>query len=466
MLFDLFISHATEDKDSVVRPLANRLEAEHLHVWYDEFTLRLGDSLRRSIDLGLAKSRYGIVVLSHSFFAKQWPQRELDGLVARETSGGEHVILPVWHGITKAEICEYSPTLADLVAVPSSDGIDQIVEKILRVVRPVGSPLIVARDRLITFGLSPPVVTDEWWLDVVEASNREYPWGMRPHQETWGYWTFPLPEGEGPFDRGEKLAWTAMQMSWSAEAESRRVCQVTPPEEVLDFIDSQPGLAETCHDFPHFLATYAPQLTMPGFGGAFEPVFDELLERSIHERTGKRGGTALTTDGAPPKCDEYIALHHRSFCGYTPDMLACQFVMGDYAGPPCRFYAIADYAFWFLSEASSWMPDRIRQVLLAGMKDWAQWLWTDKIPASEREMGIEPYPGVGSLAEFLFGLETIQHLELGPAARNDLLQRISITKALLPLPENQEEIANAFLSAGFIEAWLLDERRRRRKANQ
>lgn len=82
--WDVFVSHATEDKDEVVRPLVNELVARDVRVWYDEFELRIGDSLRRKIDTGLARSRFGVVVLSRSFFAKNWPQYELDGLVTRE----------------------------------------------------------------------------------------------------------------------------------------------------------------------------------------------------------------------------------------------------------------------------------------------------------------------------------------------------------------------------------------------
>jgi hypothetical protein len=86
--WDAFISHAWEDKESFVRPLAHALTALGAAVWYDEFSLKLGDSLSASIDRGLASSRYGIVVLSKAFIAKRWPQRELQGLVAREMEGG------------------------------------------------------------------------------------------------------------------------------------------------------------------------------------------------------------------------------------------------------------------------------------------------------------------------------------------------------------------------------------------
>lgn len=92
--YDVFISHASEDKDAVVRPLANALRNGGLRVWFDEFELRIGDSLRRKIDHGLATSRFGVVVLSHAFFGKGWTNYELDGIVTRTVSG-EQVILPI-----------------------------------------------------------------------------------------------------------------------------------------------------------------------------------------------------------------------------------------------------------------------------------------------------------------------------------------------------------------------------------
>ena len=84
MLYDVFICHASEDKDDFVRPLAEALRAHHIEVWYDEFSLRVGDGLRQAIDRGLVNSQFGIVVLSPAFFRKRWTQRELNGLVARE----------------------------------------------------------------------------------------------------------------------------------------------------------------------------------------------------------------------------------------------------------------------------------------------------------------------------------------------------------------------------------------------
>lgn len=122
MLFDVFVSHASEDKDDIVRPLAERLRDAHIEVWYDEFSLSVGGSLRRSIDRGLAQSRFGIVVLSPAFLAKQWTQWELDGLVARQISAESDLILPVWHNVSKTDVLAFSPPLADRVAVLTSEG--------------------------------------------------------------------------------------------------------------------------------------------------------------------------------------------------------------------------------------------------------------------------------------------------------------------------------------------------------
>jgi hypothetical protein len=135
-VWDVFISHASEDKASVARPLTEALQARRLSVWLDDFELRIGDSLRRKIDAGLANSAFGVVVLSRNFFAKGWPQYELDGLVTREVSG-EQALLPVWHEITKEEVMGHSPSLAGRIARSTAQfTIEEIAQEIAEVVRP------------------------------------------------------------------------------------------------------------------------------------------------------------------------------------------------------------------------------------------------------------------------------------------------------------------------------------------
>lgn len=114
--YDVFICHASEDKGAFVEPLAHELDRMGLYVWYDEFELNIGDSLRESIDEGLSESHFGVVVLSKAFFEKDWPQYELNGLTAREIDG-DTVILPIWYQVDRSDIMEYSPPLADKIAI-------------------------------------------------------------------------------------------------------------------------------------------------------------------------------------------------------------------------------------------------------------------------------------------------------------------------------------------------------------
>lgn len=117
--YDFFICHASGDKDSIVRDLALALKSRGKEIWYDEFSLSVGDSLRESVDKGLASSRFGVVILSRTFFGRTWPQQELNGLVSLETTG-ERRILPVWHEISKDEVAKHSPMLADRIALNTS----------------------------------------------------------------------------------------------------------------------------------------------------------------------------------------------------------------------------------------------------------------------------------------------------------------------------------------------------------
>lgn len=132
--YDVFISHASEDKDSVARPLANALVGLGLSVWYDEFELKIGDSLRRKIDNGLAHSNFGVVVISKNFISKGWTNYELDGLITRSLTG-EQQLLPIWHEITKQEVINYSPSLADKVARNTvTNTIEEIAEEIAELI--------------------------------------------------------------------------------------------------------------------------------------------------------------------------------------------------------------------------------------------------------------------------------------------------------------------------------------------
>ena len=128
--WDVFISHASEDKKDVVEPLAKELRSRNLKVWYDKWVLKIGDRLLEKIDYGLLQSRYGIVVLSPNFLRKDWPKNELDGLIQKEVKGRK-VILPIWHNLRRSELISYSPVLAGRLAGSTETGIKALAEELI-----------------------------------------------------------------------------------------------------------------------------------------------------------------------------------------------------------------------------------------------------------------------------------------------------------------------------------------------
>jgi hypothetical protein len=119
-LTDIFLSHASEDKDEIARPLREALEDRGLTVWFDELKIKVGHSIRQEIEKGIEGARFGVVILSPSFFAKQWTQAELDALFTKKIDSGRSLILPIWHRVTKDEVATQSPLLAGLLALNSA----------------------------------------------------------------------------------------------------------------------------------------------------------------------------------------------------------------------------------------------------------------------------------------------------------------------------------------------------------
>jgi len=465
MLYDIFICHAFEDKKAFVRPLAEKLREKNVEVWYDDFTLKLGDSIRRSLDKGLRKSRFGVVVLSKAFFEKEWPQYELDGLTEREIKGKEKIILPIWHKITHEDVMKYSPSLACKRAISTDEGLTQVVKAILDVTHPQESPLIAARDILIEWGVNPPVITDQHWLEIVEASNRIPSIGaVIPDQSSWGRWYFPLPSKEGGGKSwGERLAWTAMQMGWEKSAEEIPITPLTHPKEVLEFIHSNPGLYETCLTFPGLLAEYAPQLTIPGFGGDLEDAIEEEYTKSCKKRAldranNSRCGSGLTMNQKCPLCDEEWAVRHPTFCDYESATIASSYFAGGMFGPPVSPYEHADHIFWLLSRESSWLPKNLRDTLIAGMKNWTAWLWWSHSIASDGS-----WESCGALAEALIDAINKHRFKRTTRVEDDLINRIKQTVEILKLPEKPITIMKRFFAQQFPEHYIEKERKIRKK---
>jgi hypothetical protein len=135
-IWDAFISHASEDKDEIARPLFEFLSKCGANIWFDEDAIALGDSLTRAIDNGLSMSNYGIVIISQKFIEKDFTDYELRGLLAKEM-GADKVIIPIWHNLSREDILRFSPTLADKYAiVTNKNPLQNLGMQILKVICP------------------------------------------------------------------------------------------------------------------------------------------------------------------------------------------------------------------------------------------------------------------------------------------------------------------------------------------
>ena len=443
MLYDVFISHASEDKDSFVRPLAAALKEKHIEVWYDEFSLQVGDSLRESIDLGLAKSTFGIVVLSPNFFSKGWAKRELNGLVARETAEDRRLILPIWHDIDKDEILKHSPILADVLGILTAKGLEFVVEALVRRIRPDESPLLTARNFLIGKGFEPPIISDEWWLNLVEIKEADLKF---PDLNNGLRWIFPLPfkhEAIGR-ERGLNIAWTALQMDWSQEGTERKICQLTHPEIVLRYLKKWPGLWECAQENPEILALYVPQLTIPGFDVGLEATFDNLLKASDTGYSLLGYGRPDTTDEKEPLCGDVIAWRHPTFGNYTASELAKSFVSAHTHSYSRNLYSHSECLTWLISDESGWLPPKISRMLLEGMScSPFEWYST----GSSENMWLH---------------DAIYDKHFKPRSKPNITSETKIaaskmfSEAILKLGINAagQDLANRFFEFGFIEKLL------------
>jgi hypothetical protein len=434
--FDLFVSHASEDKERFVRPLVRLLEDAGLDVWFDEASLRPGDSLIQSIEKGLSRSRFGIVVLSPSFFDKRWPRAELDALTSRELATGERVLLPVWLDVDAVEVREYSPLLADRYAIVGSRGLEYVASAISQRVRPGGSPLAIARELLADRGIATPPPSDPWWLDVVESSTEPDYINIHSGLFRWG---FPLPPSdEDATLRGRRLAQAVMRDDWMAEADRRPISQLTRPEVVHEFIREMPGLFDTCLAYPHYLGSYAPQLLIPGFGGPFESHFDDWLATE----QGRNRGSLDT-----------VAWHLADYSDQDAGSLACDYVQGELHGPQTMYFdEHIDYFFWALSSESEWMPTHARQTFIRGMAEWGVWAPSGAYDAR-------------NASEALLGALLRQREGRGPVSRDEVLPLLipaaERSRVAVGLPESAEELARRLLATGAVELYGLDRQAKR-----
>lgn len=225
---DTFICHASEDKDAIARPLHGALINAGVNSWLDESEIRLGRSIRQSIDHGLANCRSATMILSRSFFEKNWTQYEMDGIVGRANQG-EILLFPIQHGITIQEIRGYSPSLAGLSMWNSSNRTpeeiaseiaDQLGVTIFNTPEPIANESEAPGSR----PAQPVTARTFGTFYVAPANTPELPPGAQPETDPrWVYSMRGTPEGWIPvLDNNVELEYVIednllrIQLAWGS----------------------------------------------------------------------------------------------------------------------------------------------------------------------------------------------------------------------------------------------------------
>jgi hypothetical protein len=128
-----FVCHDSRNKEAIARPIAIGLAKLMCTVWFDEFSLKVGDRLRESIEKGLKECKKCVLVLTPEFFGNSgWTKVEFNSIFTRELMEKSDFVMPVWAGVTKREVFDYSPSLVDRVAVDWNLGQDEVVRRLFR----------------------------------------------------------------------------------------------------------------------------------------------------------------------------------------------------------------------------------------------------------------------------------------------------------------------------------------------
>ena len=93
--------------------------------------------MRESIERGLKECAKCVLVLTPNFLSNEgWSKREYDLIFTRELVEKQKVILPIWGGVSVADVYQFSPILADRVAVQWSAGVEEVARKLMLAIYP------------------------------------------------------------------------------------------------------------------------------------------------------------------------------------------------------------------------------------------------------------------------------------------------------------------------------------------
>lgn len=132
--YDVFISHAYEDKEEIGNALNEELRRQGIKVWYSGNDMKVGQPLSHTIlNHAIPQSKYGVVIFSDHYFKAEWARRELNAMHMQQDRRGYEIILPIWHKVDEDAVKVEFPYLVESFALHSAKGLDHIVAELVKV---------------------------------------------------------------------------------------------------------------------------------------------------------------------------------------------------------------------------------------------------------------------------------------------------------------------------------------------
>ena len=119
-MYDVFISHASSDKEEYVNNLKSSIDKLGVNIFYDKDTIQWGDEWKKKLLEGIKTAEFAIIVISEKFFGREWTEKELNDFLKRQNSNGQKIILPILHKISFDQLKEQYPSIADIQAIDSN----------------------------------------------------------------------------------------------------------------------------------------------------------------------------------------------------------------------------------------------------------------------------------------------------------------------------------------------------------
>jgi small GTP-binding protein len=141
--YDVFLSHSAKDKE-VVLPLAERLQADGLRVWLDDWEIRPGDSIPAKIEDGLERSRVLVLCMSAHAFGSDWAILESQTFRFRDPLNKERRFIPL-----RLADSSFKGSLAQFPYINwFPEGREQEYTKILEACRPPATEVRTEREHV------------------------------------------------------------------------------------------------------------------------------------------------------------------------------------------------------------------------------------------------------------------------------------------------------------------------------